>query len=204
MMQRTELRISLAALVVAFSTGLSSVWTPSAIALPGQSTDEVATWLRSTPSLKPGPGEKLTVRRSNTASQRMIFEASMFAPGKLTRKSASGGVVRSESLQLFDMLYGVTKARLEEALRSIYGLEITQDYEQAEVVYSYPTAQEERNALRQNKPIAAALQGELRRGRRFAYWIEVARNPTGLNYAGKIVVFLNEDLAKVESDIQSR
>lgn len=172
-------------------------------ALPGQPTNQVAAWMRSNPTLRPLPGEKLTIRRQNTPSQRLIFEASLFSPGRIAR-SNTGGKVRSETLQLFDMLYGVTQARLEESLRAIYGLEISQDYANAGVVYRYPTPREAAEAQRQRQPIAAALQGELRRGQRFAYWVEVARNPQGLNYAGKIVVFLNEDLAKVEAEIKSR
>lgn len=187
-----------------FAGCLLAMGVPPALALPGQSTAEVMTWLRANPSLRGQPGETLTIRRSNTPAQRMIFEASQFAPGKISRLAASSGKVRSESLQLFDMRNGVSKARLEEALRTIYGLEITRDYANAKGVYSYPSPQEERTALQKDEPIAASLQGELRQGDRFAYWIEVARNPQGLNYAGKVVVFLNEDLAKVESDIKSR
>ncbi|MEB3295280.1 MAG: hypothetical protein VKJ24_19175 [Synechococcales bacterium] len=186
---------------------LLSYGVPAAIppvqAIPGQPTNQVAAWMRSNPTLRPLPGEKLTIRRNNTPSQRLVFEASLFAPGRIVR-SNTGGKVRSETLQLFDMLYGVTQARLEESLRAIYGLEIAQDYANASLVYRYPSPRTEAEAQQNKQPIAAALTGELRRGNRFAYWVEVARNPQGLNYAGKIVVFLNEDLAKVETEIRNR
>ena len=183
--------------------GFSFGFVQSAQALPGQGSDEVLLWMKANPGIRPSPTEKLTVRRTNGPSQRMTFEASVLSPGRVL-SSRTGGRIRSETLTLFDMLYGVTEARLEATLRSIYGLEVHRDFQTAKVVYTYPTIKEEATAIRANQPIAAALKGELRQGNRFAYWTEIVRNRDGLNYGGKVVVFLAEDLSKVEGEIKSR
>ena len=102
------------------------------------------------------------------------------------------------------MLYGVSEARLEATVRSIYGLEVYRDFQTAKVIYAYPTIKAEATAIRANQPIAAALKGELRQGNRFAYWTEIVRNRNGLHYGGKVVVFLVEDLSKIEGEIKRR
>jgi hypothetical protein len=189
--------------IVALAIGASLGLGPIAQALPGQGSDEVLMWMKSNPGIRPNPGEKLTIRRNNGPSQRMSFEASLLAPGRIT-PLASGGRIRSETLTLFDMLYGVSEARLEESIRSVYGLAVHRDFQKAQVVYSYPTPIAENQAVRANQPIAAALKGELRKGDRYAYWTEILRNREGLNYGGKVVVFLAEDLPKVESELKGR
>ncbi len=183
--------------------GFSLGFVQSAQALPGQGSDEVLLWMKANPGIRPSPTEKLTIRRTNGPSQRMTFEASVLSPGRVI-SSRTGGRIRSETLTLFDMLYGVNEARLEATLRSIYGLEVHRDFQTAKVIYTYPTIKEEATAIRTNQPIAAALKGELRQGNRFAYWTEIVRNRDGLNYGGKVVVFLAEDLSKVEGEIKSR
>jgi hypothetical protein len=187
------------ALTIGASLGLGSI----AQALPGQGSDEVLLWMKSNPGIRPSRGEKLTIRRNNGSAQRMSFEASLLAPGRITPLN-SGGRIRSETLTLFDMLYGISEARLEESIRSVYGLEVHRDFQKAQVIYSYPTPIAENQAVKANQPIAAALKGELRRGDRYAYWTEILRNREGLNYGGKVVVFLAEDLPKVESEIKGR
>jgi hypothetical protein len=191
--------------------GFSFGFVQSAQALPGQGSDEVLLWMKANPGIRPSPTEKLTIHRSNGPSQRMTFEASVLSPGRVI-SSRTGGRIRSETLTLFDMLYGVNEARLEATLRSIYGLEVHRDFQTAKVIYTYPTIKEEVTAIRANQPmvhdrpevIAAALKGELRQGNRFAYWTEIVRNRDGLNYGGKVVIFLAEDLSKVEGEIKSR
>ncbi len=189
--------------IVALTIGAGLGFGSIAQALPGQGSDEVLQWMKSNPGIRPSVGEKLTIRRNNGPSQRMSFEASLLAPGRITPLN-SGGRIRSETLTLFDMLYGVSEARLEQSLRSVYGLAVHRDFQQAQVVYSYPTAIVENQAVKSNQPIAAALKGELRLGDRYAYWVEILRNREGLNYGGKVVVFLAEDLPKVESEIKGR
>lgn len=192
-----------AALAIGAGLGMNLAMTPIAQALPGQGSDEVLLWMKSNPGIRPTAGEKLTIRRNNGPSQRMSFEASLLAPGRITPLN-SGGRIRSETLTLFDMLYGISEARLEQSIRSVYGLAVHRDFQKAQVVYSYPTPIAENQAVRANQPIAAALKGELRRGDRYAYWVEILRNRDGLNYGGKVVVFLAEDLPKVESEIKGR
>jgi hypothetical protein len=176
---------------------------PAAQALPGQSSDEVLQWMKSNQGLIPAPGERLTIRRSNGPAQRLIFEASPLAPGRIV-PGQSNGKIRTETLSLFDILYGVTEDRLEESLRSIYGSAVHRDFKKAKVVYAYPSEEAVRQAVKSNQPIAAALTGELRQGQNFAYWIEIARNKEGLNYSGKVMVFLPEDLPKLEAEIKGR
>ena len=48
------------------------------------------------------------------------------------------GTIRSERIAMYDAINGMTFARLQESLRVIYGLEIYQDYDRAQVVYEYP------------------------------------------------------------------
>lgn len=182
---------------------LSAIGIPIAQALPGQGTDEVLQWVKTNPGLRPSPGEKLVVRRNNGPAQRLIFEVSMLAPGRIVPIRTSGKV-RTETLTIFDMLYGVTEARLEESLRSIYGATVHRDFQTAKVLHTYPTNEAVQKAIKANQPIAAALEGELRKGQTFAYWVEVTRNPDGLNYGGKVIVFLPEDLPKIESEIKAR
>ncbi len=178
--------------------------TPSALALPGQTVDEVAAWIKANPTLRPRSNERLIVRKSDSAAQRFSFEASMFAPGAFDPKSKGGGRIRTESLKLFDMQNGITKARLEESLRSIYGLDITQDFDRAQSIYTYPTAATARTGVSQQKPVLGALQGEIRKGARFAYWVEIAQGDKGLTYAGRITVFPHEDIDKLEAEIRNR
>jgi hypothetical protein len=61
----------------------------------------------------------------------------------------------------------VTRSRLEESLRSIYGPEIMRDYATAKRVYAYPTAvMVKRSQSKNASSILWALQGELRQGKK--------------------------------------
>jgi hypothetical protein len=187
-------------LAIAMSTSIDM---PLAQALPGQSSDDVLQWMKANEGLTPDPGERLTVRRSNGPAQRLTFEASPLAPGRIG-PNQSNGKIRTETLTVFDILYGVTDARLEESLRSIYGSTVYREFKTAKIVYAYPTEDAVQKALKAKQPIAAALKGELRQGQNFAYWVEIARNPEGLNYSGKVMVFLPEDLPKLEGELKGR
>jgi hypothetical protein len=173
-------------------------------ALPGQSVDEVTAWMKANVTLRPGSNERLIVRKSDSAAQRFVFEASLFAPGAFDPKSKGGGRIRTEMLKLFDMQNGITKARLEESLRAIYGLDVTQDFDRAQTIYTYPTAATVKTGIAQQKPILSALQGEIRKGARFAYWVEVAQTDKGIAYAGRISVFQHEDIDRLEAEIRNR
>jgi hypothetical protein len=182
-----------------------TLFTPleAAQALPGQASDQVATWIQANPTLKPNRGEKLMVRKSDSAAQRFIFEASLLSPGRLSA-SKSGGFIRSEKLTLFDMLNGITKYRLEESLRSVYGPDLFQDYDRAKVVYTYPSPGTRQQSINQKAPLLEALQGELRQGDRYAYWLEIAQSKDSVAYAGRVTVFLKEDLDKLTAELKSR
>lgn len=141
----------------------------TAHALPGETTDIVAAWINAHPTLRPGIGDGLLVQKSSTPAQRFTFQATVLSPGRVTlpRDKAT---IRTERLTFYDMVNGVTPERLEESLRTIYGSVIYQDFDRASIVYYYPTPDIAELARRQNRPLLAARQGELRLGERFAYW----------------------------------
>lgn len=172
-------------------------------ALPGQTTKEVAAWMQANSTLRPSRGEKFLVTKSNTAAQRFTFEASLLSPGRI-KASPNAAIIRSERLTLFDMQNGVTQERLKESLRAIYGLEVSQDFDRAQVLYTYPSEVTIQQAIAQNNPLLASLQGELRRGSRYAYWSEIAQTPEGLAYSGRVTLLLRDDLDALEAEIRNR
>ncbi|HEY9858089.1 MAG TPA: hypothetical protein V6D16_01185 [Candidatus Obscuribacterales bacterium] len=172
-------------------------------ALPGQTAEEVGAWIQAHPTLRPVSGERLLVRKSDSAAQRFTFQASVLAPGRVI-PARDSSTIRSERLSIFDMINGVTRDRLEESLRVIYGLGVYQDYERANLVYRYPGEATAFQARRRVTPLMAALQGELRMGDRYAYWTEIAENRNGNAYAGHVVVFLKSDLNKLETELRNR
>ncbi|NJL21783.1 MAG: hypothetical protein HC895_14800 [Leptolyngbyaceae cyanobacterium SM1_3_5] len=174
----------------------------AAIALPGQTVQEAIAWIRANPTLQPAPGESLRVQKSDTAARRFSFEASTQPPGRAGIGGA--GIIRSEQIAFFDMIDGVTRDRLESALRSIYGVEIQQDFALTRLVHQYPTAVELSEAQNQNAPLLAVLQGELREGDRFAYWLELAPGRNGISQTGRITVFDKNDLASLVEVLRDR
>jgi hypothetical protein len=172
-------------------------------ALPGQTTDKVISWINANPTLRPGAGDGLIVRNSSTAAQRFNFEASVLPPGRITFPKDKSAV-RTESLHIFDMINGVTRDRLKESLRTIYGLDIYQDFERGTVVYSYPSPETVDQARRQRLPLLEAQQGELRLGDRYAYWMEVVPTKSGKAFNGQVTVFLKEDLNKLQTELLGR
>jgi hypothetical protein len=112
-------------------------WNFQANALPGQSTEEVTTWIQAHPTLRPSSGERLYVQKSDTAAQRFTFQASVLAPGKVVF-TKDRGRIRSERLAMYDAINGMTFQRLQESLRIIYGSDIYQDFNRAQVIYEYP------------------------------------------------------------------
>lgn len=187
---------------VIFSLGLVLL-SDRANALPGQSADEARLWIQTNETLRPNPGEKLLIRRSDTPAQRFTFQASPLQAGRAI-PAPTGGVIRTEELSIFDMINGVTPDRLEESLRAIYGPLVYQDYAQARVVYAYPTERSLNAAVNHKTPVLAALQGELREGNQYAYWLEIARRDDGFAYTGRLTVFLRNDLPKLETELRDR
>ncbi|MBD2313753.1 hypothetical protein H6G20_18960 [Desertifilum sp. FACHB-1129] len=183
---------------------LAVCWLPTpANALPGQTTDVVTTWIQAHPTLRPGSGERLMVRKSNSPAQRFLFQASVLPPGRAT-PAPDSSIISHERIELFDSINGVTRDRLEESLRSIYGSDIYQDYTQARVVYEYPSPLAINQARTQSTPLRESLQGQLRQGVRFAYWVETAEPRNGIAVTGRMVVFLRSDLDKMETELRNR
>lgn len=172
-------------------------------ALPGQSTEEVGTWIKAHPTLRPRAGEKLFVQKSDTAAQRFTFQASVLPPGKVTF-TKDRSVIRSERIAMYDAVNGMTLQRLQESLRVIYGLDIYQDFKRAQVVYEYPNESAINSARMARTPIREALKGELRVGDRYAYWLEVAQPREGKAFTGQMTVLLKTDLDKLETELRNR
>lgn len=108
------------------------------------------------------------------------------------------------ALPCIDAINGMTFARLQESLRVIYGLEIYQDYDRAQVVYKYPTQKVINTAHFAQTPIREALKGELRVGDRYVYWVEIAQPKTGKAFNGQMTILLKTDLDKLENELQIR
>jgi hypothetical protein len=178
---------------------------PSAIALPGQTPDQVIDWIRTNPALQPESGERLLVRKSDTPSRRFQFQASVVLPGLAAIQKGDANLIRSEQIRFFDIINGVTRSRLEESLRSIYGPDIMRDYATAKRVYAYPTvAMLQRSQAKNASPILRALQGELRQGKKYGYWVELLQNGRGSANSGQITVFELSSLPKLEQELSNR
>ncbi len=182
---------------------LVAVTADRAIALPGQTVDEVATWIQANPTLLPASGETLMVRKSDTPARRFSFEALLVSPGRAAAGEGRG-TIRTERVTLFDMTNGVTPDRLATMLRNIYGDQIYQDFNQANLVYRYPTSDQEAAAENRDAPLLNSLQGEIRQGNQFGYWIETVQTRDGQAYNGQINVFLLEDINKLEAELRNR
>ncbi len=175
----------------------------SANALPGETTDTVAAWINAHPTLRPGIGDGLLVQKTSTPAQRFTFQATVLPPGRVSLPR-DRGTIRTERLTFYDMVNGVTPERLEESLRTIYGSTIYQDFDRASIVYYYPTPEIAELARRQNRPLLAARQGELRLGERFAYWWEITQTEEDKAINGQLTVFLKEDFDKLETELRDR
>lgn len=186
-----------------FLSMLATLGSSQANALPGQPVADVAAWIQSHPTIQPTSGETLLVRRTDSPSRRFIFRASITSPGRATSGDGKD-IIRSESVALFDTVYGVSQQRLEESLSIIYGEDLYQDYQQANVVYQYPTAEMLNRATTQNAPLLRFVQGEVRQGQQFAYWVETVQTPEGKPQNGRITVFLLEDVSKLTAELQNR
>jgi hypothetical protein len=172
-------------------------------ALPGQSTEQVTTWIQAHPTLRPRSGERLFVSKSDTAAQRFTFQASVLPPGKVTF-TRDRSTIRTETLTMYDGVNGVTIERLEESLRIIYGTDVYQDYNRAQVIYEYPNQNTINRARLAQTPLREALTGELRIGDRYAYWIEVAKPRNSKALTGRVTVFLKSDVDKLLAELKTR
>ena len=180
-----------------------SLLSSTANALPGQSTDAVAAWIKANPTLRPGIGDGLRVTKSSSPAQRFTFQASVLPPGRVIPPK-DRGTIRSERMTFFDAINGMTLARLRESLRVIYGATVYEDYDRAQLVYDYPVPETLDLARRQNRSLLELQQGELRLGERYAYWLEITKNNGDKAFNGQITVFLKEDLKKLETELRDR
>jgi hypothetical protein len=182
---------------------LETLFNSQANALPGQSTEEVGTWIKAHPTLRPNRGEKFLIHKTDTAAQRFSFQASVLPPGKVGFiKDRSK--IRNERIAMYDAINGMTLERLQESLRIIYGLDIYQDFDRAQVIYEYPNQSAINSARFAKTPIREALRGELRVGSRYAYWVEIAQPMNGKAFTGQMTVLLKSDLDKLEAELRNR
>ena len=105
---------------------------------------------------------------------------------------------------MYDAINGMTIERLQESLRIIYGLDIYQDFNRAQIVYQYPNESAINSARIANTPVSEALRGELRVGDRYVYWVEVAQPKEGKAFVGQMTVLLKTDLDKLEAELRNR
>ncbi|NJL65476.1 MAG: hypothetical protein HC903_31460 [Methylacidiphilales bacterium] len=174
-----------------------------ASALPGQSTEEVGSWIKTHPTLKPSSGERFYIQKSDTAAQRFTFQASVLPPGTVGfTKDRSN--IRTERLAMYDAINGMSFNRLQESLRIIYGLDVYQDFQNAQLIYDYPNQSAINSARLAKTPIREALRGQLKVGDRYAYWMEIAKGKGGKAYTGQMTVLLKSDLNKLEAELRNR
>lgn len=163
-------------------------------ALPGDTTEEVANWIQTNPLLPRGREGSLRVSRS-IPGQRLTFVASVTLPTQ-RRLVVGENYIRSEWIELLDYENGVTRDRLVESLRAIYGFDLYRDYRDAEVVYDYVT------------PIGEEIQtiyrGVLLQGDRFGYWVEILEGNDNNPVLGTLAIVLPEDLDRLEADLRDR
>lgn len=172
-------------------------------ALPGDTTEDVLSWIKAHPTLQPKPGERLFISKSDTAAQRFTFQASVLPAGRVTF-TKDRITIRTERMTIFDAVNGVTLQRLEESLRVIYGLDVYQDYNEAQTIYQYPDQTTINTSRLAKTPMREALKGELRIGDRYGYWVEIAQPKEGKAITGKITVLLKADLEKLETELRTR
>lgn len=170
--------------------------------LPGYSVNETKTWMQGHPTLRADSRERLRVHRADVPSRRFTFQASVFPIGGFQQAGDSSiwsssnrqpnlSIVRREEFTLVDYDEQVTVTRLEESLRTIYGPEIYADYRRAELIDGYTTA-------------LNAIQGEVRLGALYAYWIEITPDVNDVATIGKLNVILPEDVNRLQSYLQQQ
>ncbi|PZO44829.1 MAG: hypothetical protein DCF15_21850 [Phormidesmis priestleyi] len=171
----------------------------AAVALPGQSVQEAEAWMQAHPTLRAEPRERLSIRRNDTPSRRYTFHASVFSPGGASAAGSGGSLlarlnstepmmVRSEKFTLVDLISGVSVARLEDALRSLYGAEVYADYRRSQPIRIYSPDQSNSSDTQRSS------RAQLSEGDVFAYLIEVMPNPDGTINTGGVTVMLKADV----------
>lgn len=170
--------------------------------IPGQTTDVAAAWVRDNPVLNPGPGETLLIQRTGTDGSRFSFQAQVAPPGRLTTPP-DRETIRSERMTFFDPS-GVTPVELEQAIADIYGPEIAADLENSEEVLRYPSPEVLAAPVSDETFLQRAIQGVIREGEQFVYWLELTQNRDGTVQQGQVVIFEPEWLPKVQREVEER
>ncbi|MEM7792942.1 MAG: hypothetical protein AAF579_00635 [Cyanobacteria bacterium P01_C01_bin.118] len=187
-------RIGLSLLALGLPLWFSA--TPS-YGLPGHSVNEVKTWMQGHPTLRADSREGLRVHRADVPSRRFTFQASVFPVGGFQQASRDDvwstvnrqrnfSIIRREEFILVDYDEPITIGRLEESLRTIYGPDTYADYRRAQPVYDY-------------EAITGTIQGEVRLGNTYAYWLELTPDPSGVITTGKLNILLPEDVNRLQT-----
>ncbi len=171
-------------------------------AIPGQTTDVAAAWIRDNPVLNPEPGETLLIQRVEPDGSRFTFQAEVSPPGRLTTPP-DREIIRTERMTFFAP-EGITPAELEQAIRDVYGPEIAADLDNAEEVLRYPTPEILAAPITDENFLQRAIQGVIQQGDQFVYWLELTQNRDGSVQQGKAVIFEPEWLPKVQREIEAR
>ena len=148
------------------------------------------------PTLRPNPNERLVVNRAETPARRFTFRATVIPVTGLSPGLELQSIIRTEETRLVDIVDGISKVHLEDAIRAIYDAAIYNDYRRAEIVYTYPAPN---FGTLTNE--SSWRQGELREGDRFGYWIELTVDRNGSAAVGEVSVFLKEDLPQLEAEL---
>ncbi|MEA5462992.1 hypothetical protein [Leptothoe sp. PORK10 BA2] len=171
--------------------------------LPGHSVNEVKTWMQGHPTLRADSREGLRVHRADIPSRRFTFHASVFPVGGFQTAQADDDIwasqgqrdfstVRREEFTLVNYDQPVTLAGLEESLRTLYGPDTYADYRRAQPIYGY------------GADASTAIQGEVRLGGLYAYWLELTPDANGVVTIGKLNVLLPEDVDRLQSYLQQQ
>ena len=170
--------------------------------LPGYSVNEVKTWMQGHPTLRADSREGLRVHRTDVPSRRFTFQASVFPVGGFQRagnnsiwspnsRQQNFNIVRREEFTLVDYDQPVTVSRLEDSLRNLYGPDTYADYRRAQPVYSYVSE-------------SSTIEGEVRLGNLYAYWVEITPDASGISTTGRLNVLLTEDIESLQSYLQRK
>lgn len=171
-------------------------------AIPGQTTDVAAAWVRDNPVLNPGPGETLLIQRTEPDGTRFTFQSQVAPPGRLTTPP-DREMIRSERMTFF-VPGGVTPELLEQSIQDIYGPEIAADLETSEEVLRYPSPEVLAAPVTDENFLQRAIQGVIRQGEQFVYWLELTQNRDGTVQQGQVVIFEPEWLPKVQKEVEER
>ncbi len=171
-------------------------------ALPGQPAQVVAEWVQANPVLGATSSETLLVNRVQADGSRFSFQASVAPPGRIVNP-LDRETIRSERMTFYNPA-GLSAATLEQAVRDLYGEEITADLAAAVEVVRYPSPEVLNAPDTSENVLDKAIQGVVRQGAQYVYWFELTQNPDGLAQQGQVVLFQAEWLPKIQQELSER